>query len=135
MRDRHDRATTDHPTRDRTTARSSPLGDRNCVLLVGKVRSEPAWYDRPEGRACCFDLEIADGEDAAAARVPVAWIDPPRKASIVRVGARLAVAGRLHQRFFRAEGRTLTRLEVRSTRVVSTRGRARAVAMLDDAVA
>lgn len=135
MSDRHDRPPGDRPTRDRTTGRSSPLGDRNCVLLVGTVRSEPAWYDRNESRACCFDLEIEGGEDPAAARVPVAWIEPPRKASIVRVGARLAVAGRLHQRFFRAEGRTLTRLEVRSTQVVSTRGRARAAAMLDDAVA
>ena len=125
-----DRSSTHHSA-DRS---SVPLGDRNCVLLLGTVRGEPGWYDRDQGPACCFELEIEAGSEVVGARVPVAWIDPPRKASIVRVGARLAVAGQLHQRFFRAEGRTLARIEVMTTQVASARSRARAVAMLDGAV-
>ncbi len=129
-----DRPSTDRPSgNEPSRGRPSTLQDRNAVLLVGTVRDEPAWYDRDQGRACCFELEIQGEGAAPGARVPVAWIDPPRNASIVRVGARLAVAGRIHQRFFRAEGRTLARTEVLSTRVVSTRSRARAVAMLDGA--
>lgn len=128
-----DRATSDHSSTGRSDHRSSRLGDHNRVLLVGTVRSEPAWYDRDQSRACCYELDIEGGPGVVGARVPVAWIDPPRKASIVRVGARLAVVGQLHQRFFRAEGRTLARMEVITTRVVSARSRARAEAMLEGA--
>ena len=125
-----DHQSSDHPSTDRS---SSPLADRNCVLLVGTVRREPTWYDRDQGRACCFELEMDGGPEVTGARVPVAWIDPPRKASIVRAGGRLAVVGRLHQRFFRAEGRTLARIEVITTQVASVRTRARALAMLERA--
>jgi hypothetical protein len=130
-----DRSSIDRSSIDRSSDRSSvDVRDRNCVLLLGTVRSEPAWYDRDQGRACCFELEIAGGPEVVGARVPVAWIDPPRKGSIVRIGAPLAVAGQIHQRFFRAEGRTLARIEVITTQVTSARSRARAVAMLDGAV-
>lgn len=130
-----ERQSADRQSADRPSIEgSSELpGDRNCVLLMGTVRSEPVWYDREEGRACCFELDVEAGPGVTRARVPVAWIDPPRKASIVRVGGRLAVAGQLHQRFFRAEGRTLARIEVITTKVASARSRARALAMLERA--
>ena len=109
---------------------AAPLSDHNRVVLVGTVRDDPNWYDRDAGRACCFELDIESGSARSGARVPVAWLEPPRKASIVRPGARLAVVGQLHQRFFRADGRTLARMEVITTRVVPTRSRTRAESML-----
>ena len=105
-----------------------PLADRNHVVLIGTVRAEPAWFERAEGHACCFELEADPEAQAVRTRVPVAWLDPPRKGSIVRAGRRLVVLGQLHQRFFQAQGRTMARLEVVAAQVVPVRNRARAEA-------
>lgn len=110
--------------------RPDPLADRNQVVLVGTVRAEPEWFERPEGHACCFELDVDPGAGTPRARVPVAWIDPPRKGAIVRAGRRVVVVGHLHQRFFRAQGRTLARLEVAAQETVSARSRARAQAVV-----
>ncbi len=104
---------------------SQPLSDRNLVQLVGTVRTDPEWHPRKASQACCFELTV-DAGPGPPARVPVAWVDPPRRADIVRAGCRLVVVGQLSQRFFRVGGRTLARTEVLAQDVVPARSRQRA---------
>ena len=112
---------------------TDPLADRNHVVVVGTVRADPEWFERAEGHACCFELDVDPGAATPRARIPVAWVDPPRKGSIVRSGRRLVIAGHIHQRFFRNQGRTIARIEVAAGQVVPVRSRARAVALVQRA--
>jgi single-strand DNA-binding protein len=65
--------------------------------------------------------------------VPVAWFDPPAKASF-EAGAEVVVTGYVRRRFFRSGGATQSRTEVVADTVVPANSRARARKAVERAI-
>ena len=93
----------------------------NIVILIGQLSSAPRHVELPSGAPRCsleLSCPVADGRTLG---VPISWDrvapagwDP---------GTRLAVAGVVRRRFFRAGGITQSRTEVEAVAVVEVTAR------------
>lgn len=105
--------------------------DVNLAVIRGRVGSEPDLRSLPSGSTVAHLDVVTD-----LGTVPVAWHEP-RTATLTAlpVGTELLVIGRVHRRFFRSGGRTLSRTEVVADRVVPARRTARVRTAIDTALA
>jgi len=107
--------------------------DVNIVVLIGTVSREPELRDLASGeRVLSFDL-TASGAGERSDTVPVAWLDPPTKASLT-AGDAVVVTGRVRRRFFKTAAGIQSRTEVTAEHVVPRRQRKRAQGAIDRSV-
>lgn len=141
-----DRSVSERPAARRRTGRSTKAATRSCVvapgtnlvLLRGSVAGEPVARELSSGRSLIsLDLSVRP-EEGPVEVVPVAWFDPPARASQLQPGTEVCVLGRVRRRFFRSGGATISRTEVVATAIVSASAPSqvrRALEPLLDAVA
>lgn len=93
----------------------------NIVILTGQLSSAPRQLELPSGAARCT-LELScPAADGRTLGVPISW---DRVAPLDwDAGTRLAVAGVVRRRFFRAGGITQSRTEVEAVAVVEVTAR------------
>lgn len=113
MRQEHSGTVLDEPTDTEA---------RNCVTLRGRVSSAPLLRELPSGDVILtFRLVVARAKSPMTAKSKQTsdWVDcaawggrARRSASRWRVGDMVEIEGALRRRFFRAEARTSTRVEV-----------------------
>lgn len=101
----------------------APAGT-NVSLIAGTLSSPPELRALPSGsNVLTLQISVRGGEGPAES-VPVAWFDPPGRASAWEPGQELVVVGRVRRRFFRVGGATVSRTEVVATQVVPAQRRA-----------
>lgn len=84
----------------------------NVVVLRGRITRPPVERTLATGSTVMeLDLSVR-AADGTLETVPVAWADPPARASSLDEGTEVVVLGRVRRRFFRAAGRTQSRTEV-----------------------
>ena len=110
----------------------APADHPSLTLALGEVSRDAERRELPAGSTVLsFDLSVrADGR--ATESVPVAWPDPPGRATLSE-GDEVLVLGRTRRRFFRSGGATTSRTEIVAERVVLLRQRARCATALADA--
>jgi len=108
----------------------------NLAVLCGTLSKTPEARLLADGRTVWeLDLTVRQ-EGRSAATVPVSWAAPPAGAEPGRwsQGEEVVVVGVVRRRFYRAGGATLSRTDVLADRVIPSRQRKRAAALLADAV-
>lgn len=111
------------------TLTTVPLG-ANLAVLRGLIRVEPEYRQLSSGDdVLSLDLSIRSA-DRAAETVPVVWHTPPTSALKLAAGDDVVVVGRVHRRFFRSGGATVSRTEINADTVLSARSTARLRAVL-----
>lgn len=106
----------------------------NVVVVEGVVARAPqARVSATGGRSIAFEVTSRRAGEQADA-VPVVWIDPPARSTVVQEGASVVVLGRVRRRWFRAGGGTQSRTEVLADDVVARRAPKRRQAIVDRAV-
>lgn len=91
--------------------------DTNVVVLRGRLARDPVSRELPSG-SVLVRYEVTTrvlGEPTATA--PVSWVDPPRPPTLA-AGDEVVVVGRIHRRFYRAGGATMSATEVVASRVL-----------------
>jgi single-stranded DNA-binding protein len=107
--------------------------DHSITLLVGHLSRDPERRVLPSGSTVlAFEVSTRPREGPVES-VPVAWLDPPDRATFVG-GDQVVVLGRTKRRFFRATGATQSRTEVVADRVVLARHQSRASSLLGQAL-
>lgn len=96
----------------------------NIVLLRGVLSSAPTSRELPSGSRL-VSYEVTTRVDGTAESVPVAWFDPPVRATSMAAGTEVVVTGRVRRRFFRTGAATASRTEVVATAVVAASQRKR----------
>lgn len=105
----------------------------NIAAVQGRVRTNPDRRKAQDGSLLLsFDVQV-DVSGGAKQQVPVTWKGPERHAPTVEEGLAVTVVGPVIRRFYRSGGRTLSRTDVRATKVVRGFG-TRADAAIDAAI-
>ena len=115
-------------TKEVSTAESG-LSDTNLCVLVGELSSDP----RPLELASGSVLLHCEVTVRATDSVPVVRFDPIASERSLSAGERGVMVGRVHRRFFRAGGTTVSRTEVVADRVVLVRNGVRASRLVESA--
>lgn len=105
----------------------------NVVLLQGILSSEPRHRTLPSGTEL-VNWELTTDAGGARHTVPVAWFDPTASVRATGAGDQVVVLGMVRRRFYRADGRTVSRTEVVGERCARA-GRHAQVARLWERVA
>lgn len=82
----------------------------NFTILEGSLSSDPRVRELPSG-STLRSYEVTTRDEAGTRSVPVVWFDAARPPTL-RDGDRVVVVGSVQRRFFRAEGRAVSRTEV-----------------------
>lgn len=102
----------------------------NSVVLAGTLATDPVRRSLPSGSSV-LTLQVSVERDRGRAdSVPVSLFDPPASLDSLEAGHGVVVVGRVARRFFRADGRTQSRTDVRAERIVPARHRRRVAAAL-----
>lgn len=105
----------------------------NLATALGTIVGDIDNRTLPSGSdVLSFSIRIASAT-LRTATVPVAWHDPPARASLVPGDEVLAV-GRVVRRFFRSGGATQSRTELVASRVEPTRRKATCRRMVEEVV-
>ncbi|MBS1265068.1 MAG: hypothetical protein MAG471_00896 [Acidimicrobiaceae bacterium] len=108
------------------------LSDTNLCVLVGELSSDPRPLELESG-SLLLRCEVTVRAGGVTDSVPVVRFDPMASERSLSVGDRVAVVGRVHRRFFRAGGTTVSRTEVVADRVVPVRNGVRASKLFESA--
>ncbi len=106
--------------------------DTNLCVLVGELSSDPRPLELESG-SVLLRCEVTVRAGGATDSVPVVRFDPIASERSLSAGDRVAVVGRVHRRFFRAGGTTVSRTEVVADRVVPVRNGVRASKLFESA--
>ncbi|MDP6481976.1 MAG: single-stranded DNA-binding protein [Acidimicrobiales bacterium] len=108
------------------------LSDTNLCVLVGELSSDPRPLELESG-SLLLRCEVTVRAGGATDSVPVVRFGPMASERSLSAGDRVAVVGRVHRRFFRAGGTTVSRTEVVADRVVPVRNGVRASRLFESA--
>lgn len=90
----------------------------NIAIVQGRVRTEPDRRVQRDGSLMLsFDVLVEPGEGSTQ-QVPVTWSGPQGGEPTLTEGARITVVGHVLRRFYRTGGRTMSRTDVRASRIV-----------------
>lgn len=103
----------------------------NVAIVQGRVRGEPDRRSAQDGKLLLsFDVVVAG--DGPSQQVPVTWAGPQGSVPTVEDGMVVTVVGHVLRRFYRSGGQTLSRTDVRATKIVRGAG-ARATSAVEAA--
>lgn len=101
----------------------------NVAIVQGRVRGEADRRSTQDGTLLVsFDV-VVTSPDEPSQHVPVTWAGPDGRAPVVDADMLVTVVGHVLRRFYRSNGLTLSRTDVRADRVIRGVGSRAAAAM------
>ncbi len=104
---------------DATVGESNAPADLNLATVIGELSSAVRVTELPSGDRL-FHYEVRARIADLTTSVPVVWLNPPARTRMLDEGTRVVVVGHVHRRFHRVGATTVSRTELRATRVVPT---------------